>query len=78
MPTFVYSAIVASFVLVRLVKGPWTSNVQFVVAGIVGAMLAALAGDYLYPGTTDDVILRYMVSLCGGGFGIYLFGKAAD
>ena len=77
MPTLVLSALVSSFTFVRLLKGPWSRNPQFLAAAMIGAIVFSLAGDHFYPGSGDDFITGNIITFSGSAAGIFLFGLLA-
>ncbi|MBP1851211.1 hypothetical protein [Rhizobium halophytocola] len=75
MPSLVITALVASFTFVRLLKGPWMRNPQYLAAAMIGSMIVVIAGDGLDPGIGDDFIMGNLLALGGSAAGIFLMGR---
>lgn len=73
MSAIVFAALSSAFFLVRIVKGPWMRNPQYVAAATIGAVALSL-GLYLYsPGLEDNLIVGGLVGAAGAWAGIAAF-----
>ncbi|OBQ89673.1 hypothetical protein A9K66_16995 [Mesorhizobium sp. AA23] len=64
MSDILLPAIFTAFTVVRVLKGPWLRNPQYLASGILGAIVGALLLHAFWPAYDDDVIV-------GGGTGIF-------
>ena len=78
MPSLVLSAVFSSFLFVRLFKGPWGRNPQYLAAAMIGSVLLSVAAENYFPGASDDFINSNLLAAAGSGAGIFLFGLVAS
>jgi len=57
MSDLLLSGIFTAFTMVWLLKGPWLRNPQYLATGILGAIVAVLLLDGLWPAYDDDFIV---------------------
>lgn len=77
MPTLVLSAVLSSFMFVRLFKGPWARNPQYLAAAMIGSAIMSLIGENYFPGSGGDMLTADMLAGVGSAAGIFLFGIIA-
>ncbi len=68
-----FSALFNSFFVVRIVKGPWRRNPQYLAVAMVGSILATLTLKAFWPGMEDSFIIGGLVSFGGSWAGMMLF-----
>lgn len=73
MPSVILSAIFSSFLFVRLIKGPWLRNPQYLAAAMIGSAILSLVGNSLFPGSADDMLMSNIWAFGGSLAGIFLF-----
>jgi hypothetical protein len=76
MSELLLSAILTAFTMVRIIKGPWLRNPQYLAAGIAGSVVAALVLHTYWPGFEDDFIVGGVVGIAGSWGGMVLFDTA--
>jgi membrane associated rhomboid family serine protease len=59
--------------MVRLLRGPWLRNPQYLASGIVGAVVAALLLHAFWPAADDDFIVGGVTGILGSWAGMALF-----
>lgn len=73
MAAIVLSALSSAFFFVRIVKGPWMRNPQYVAAATIGGVALSL-GLYLYsPSLENNLIVSGLVGAAGAWAGIAAF-----
>ena len=75
MPSVLISAILSSFLLVRLIKGPWLRYPQYLAVAMVGSGLAAIVAASFSPELADDFIAGNLIQFAGAYAGIQLFDR---
>jgi hypothetical protein len=75
-PSIILSALFSSFLTVKIVKGSWTRNPQYLVLSIVGGAIAMVALNALSPGSADDFILGNVATFAGAIATIFAFDAA--
>ncbi|MBZ9798080.1 hypothetical protein [Mesorhizobium sp. ES1-4] len=73
MPDFLMSGIFTAFTMVRLLKGPWLRNPQYLATGILGAIGAAMLLHGFRPAYDDDLIIGGVTGIFGSWAGMALF-----
>lgn len=73
MSDLLVSAIFTAFTMVRLLKGPWLRNPQYLASGIVGAVVGTLLLHRFGPGFDDDFIVGGATGIFGSWAGMALF-----
>ena len=76
MAEILLSALFNGFFMVRVVKGPWLRNPQYLAVAIAGCMLAMLGLKAFWPGLEDDFIVGNLVGLGGCMSGMLAFDAA--
>lgn len=76
LPTIVLSALSSSFLTVKLVKGSWAHNPQYLGLSMVGSTMAMLFVSAIAPGSTDDFVVRIIVAFAGAFASMTAFDKA--
>jgi hypothetical protein len=71
------SALSASFFLVRVVKGPWMRNPQYLAAATIGAVAISLLLSVVAPAVEDSFIAGGLAGLAGAWAGIAAFDLIA-
>ena len=57
MSDLLLSSIFTAFTMVRVLKGPWLRNPQYLATGILGAIVAVLLLNGLWPSYDDDFVI---------------------
>jgi membrane associated rhomboid family serine protease len=73
MSDLLLSAVFTAFTMVRLLKGPWLRNPQYLASGIVGAIVGALALHAFWSAYDDDFIIGGVTGIFGSWAGMALF-----
>ncbi|WP_258051704.1 hypothetical protein [Mesorhizobium sp. INR15] len=73
MSDLLLSAVFTAFTMVRLLRGPWLRNPQYLASGIVGAVVAALLLQGFWPGADDDFVIGGLTGVFGSWAGMVLF-----
>ncbi|PZV35122.1 hypothetical protein B5V02_29105 [Mesorhizobium kowhaii] len=73
MSDLLVSAILTAFTMVRLLRGPWLRNPQYLASGIVGAIVGALLLHGFWPAADDDFIVGGLTGIFGSWAGMVLF-----
>lgn len=73
MAYLLVSAVLGSFVIVRLMKGPWGRNPHYLAAAIAGSVAGTLLLHAFWPAMDDDFIVGGLVGIAGPIAGIMLF-----
>lgn len=76
MSEIIFSAVTTGFFMVRLFKGPWVRNPQYLAAAICGSVLAALMLHLFWPAMDDSFMVGGATGLAGSWGGIALFDAA--
>ncbi|MCB1382538.1 MAG: hypothetical protein KDJ73_06345 [Notoacmeibacter sp.] len=76
MPLPLFSAVLSSFFLVKLIKGHWMRHPHYLGLAMIGAIVATLILSQAAPGMEEDFIASNLACF-GGAFGaIMLFDLA--
>lgn len=75
MAETVLSALSTAFFMVRIVKGPWMRNPQYVAAALTGALVAGLLLNSFSEELEADFIFGSIAGLFGGWLGIFGFDR---
>jgi hypothetical protein len=67
------SALSTSFFLVRVVKGPWMRNPQYLAAATIGAVAISLVLDAVAPAIENSFIAGGLAGAAGAWAGIAAF-----
>ncbi|WP_246675250.1 hypothetical protein [Mesorhizobium sp. B2-3-4] len=78
MSDLLLSAVFTAFTMVRLLKGPWLRNPQYLAAGIVGAVLGTLVLHAVWPAADDDFIVGGVTGIFGSWAAMALFDTITD
>jgi hypothetical protein len=73
MAYLLVSAVLGSFVMVRLFKGPWSRNPQYLAAAIAGSVAGTLLLHAFWPALDDDFLAGGLIGIAGPVAGIVLF-----
>jgi hypothetical protein len=73
MPTVVFSALLSSFFTVRILKGPWMRNPQYLAVTMVATSIAGMAADKFAPGLFDDFIAGNLIAFAAAALSIFAF-----
>lgn len=73
MSELLFSAILTAFTMVRVIKGSWLRNPQYLAAGIAGAVVGTLVLHSFWPAYDDDFIIGGVVGIFGSWAGMALF-----
>jgi hypothetical protein len=76
MSGILLSAISSGFFMVRIIKGPWRRNPQYLAASIAGSIVAILVLHSLWPDMDDDFIVGGIAGVAGAWGGMILFDTA--
>jgi hypothetical protein len=76
MSDILFSAVTTGFFMVRLLRGPWLRNPQYLAAAICGSVLAALMLHLFWPIMDDSFIIGGVTGLAGSWAGMVLFDMA--
>jgi hypothetical protein len=76
MSDILFSAVTTGFFMVRLFKGPWLKNPQYLAAAICGSILAALTLHLFWPVADGFFVVGGVTGLAGSWAGIALFDLA--
>ena len=76
MSDILFSAVTTGFFMVRLFRGPWLKNPQYLAAAICGSILAALTLHIFWPVMDDSFIVGGATGLAGSWAGMALFDLA--
>lgn len=73
MSEIVLGALSSAFFLVRIIKGPWMRNPQYVAAATIGAVALSLALLKLAPDVENNFLTGGLAGAAGAWVGIVLF-----
>ncbi|TIV61827.1 MAG: hypothetical protein E5V86_22440 [Mesorhizobium sp.] len=73
MSDLLLSAVLTAFTMVRVSKGSWLRNPQYVATGILGAVVGALLLHAYWPAYDDDFIVGGVTGIFGSWAGMALF-----
>ncbi|WP_245429148.1 hypothetical protein [Mesorhizobium sp. WSM3860] len=73
MSDILLPAIFTAFTMVRVLKGPWLRNPQYLASGILGAIVGALLLHAFWPAYDDDFIVGGATGIFGSWAGMVLF-----
>ncbi len=73
MSELLFSAVLGSFFMVRLFRGPWLRNPQYLAASIAGAVAGTLILHFGWPALDGDFIAGVIVGAVGPLAGMALF-----
>ncbi|WP_311028949.1 hypothetical protein [Mesorhizobium koreense] len=76
MSDILFSAVTTGFFMVRLFRGPWLKNPQYLAAAICGSILAALTLHLFWPVMDDSFVVGGGAGLAGSWVGMALFDLA--
>jgi len=75
MPMTLLSAVFSSFLLVRLIKGPWMRHPHYLGLAMIGSILSTLVLATFSPGMEDDLIAGNLAAFAGAFVAIQAFDK---
>ena len=78
MSDILLSAVTTGFFMVRLLRGPWLRNPQYLAAAICGSVLAALMLHLFWPVMDDSFVVGGVTGLGGSWAGMTLFDMAVS
>lgn len=73
MSELLFSAVLGSFFMVRLFRGPWRRNPQYLAAAIAGSVAATLILHAFWPALDGDFIAGAIIGAVGPIAGMALF-----
>ena len=73
MTDLLVSAVLGSFVMVRLFRGPWGRNPQYLAAAIAGSVAATLLLHAFWPALDNDFVAAGLVGIAGPIAGMMAF-----
>jgi hypothetical protein len=73
MSELLLSAVSTGFLTVRIFKGPWRRNPQYLAAAIAGSVLGALLLHRFGPDFDDDLIVGGVTGVVGSWLAMTLF-----
>src|ERR1700754_1494759 len=73
MSDLLLPAIFTAFTMVRLLRGPWLRNPQYLASGIVGAIAGTLLLHSFWPAFDDDFIVGGVTGIFGSWAGMAVF-----
>jgi glycerol uptake facilitator-like aquaporin len=76
MAELLFSAVTTAFMMVRLFRGPWRRNPQYLAAAICGAIVAALVLHAVWPAMDDSFVVGGITGIAGSWAAMTLFDKA--
>ena len=74
--SLIMSAVFSSFLTVRIVKGPWLRNPQYLVLSVMGGAAAMMALNVFSPGAADGFIAGNIAAFAGAVLSILAFDAA--
>ena len=76
MPFIVINGLFSSFFLVRVIKGAWMRNPQYLAVAMVGSIGAMLLLNVAAPGMADDFIAGNIAAFAGAFLAISAYDLA--
>ena len=76
VPFIVINGLFSSFFLVRVIKGAWMRNPQYLAVAMVGAVGAMLSLNAMEPGMADGFIAGNLAAFAGAFGAITLYDLA--
>ena len=73
MSEILFSSVLSGFFMVRVVKGPWMRNPQYLAASIAGSVVATLLLHAVWPEVDGDFMFSSLAAFAGAFGGIVLF-----
>ncbi|MGB3540132.1 MAG: hypothetical protein WBA42_18425, partial [Mesorhizobium sp.] len=73
MSELLFSAVLGSFFMVRLFRGPWLRNPQYLAAAIAGSVAGTLILHTFWPALDGDFIAGAIIGAVGPLAGMALF-----
>lgn len=73
MSELLFSAVLGSFFMVRLFRGPWRRNPQYLAAAIAGSVAGTLILHAFWPALDGDFIAGAIIGAVGPIAGMALF-----
>lgn len=73
MPDIILSALLSSFLIVRVFKGPWSRNPQYLAVCMVGSTAAMLLLNMVSPGSADGFIAGNGAAFMGAYAAVVIF-----
>lgn len=73
MTEILLGAISTSFLLVRIFKGPWMRNPQYLAAAVIGAVAVSLGLYRFAPDLENDLIVGSIAGAAGAWGGMFAF-----
>jgi uncharacterized membrane protein YeaQ/YmgE (transglycosylase-associated protein family) len=71
----VLSAVLSSFFAVRIIKGHWTRNPQYLAVAMVGSVVGAVVLHAGWPELDGDLLLPTIVSFIGSCVAVFAFDQ---
>jgi hypothetical protein len=65
MAELLFSAVTSAFLIVRLLRGPWRKNPQYLACAICGSVVAALLLHAFWPSMDGSFIVGGIAGLAG-------------
>ncbi len=75
MAELVFSALFTAFFVVRIFKGPWMRNPQYVAAAVIGAVVVSGVLLRVSPDLEGDMIVGGLAGFAGAWGGIFAFDR---
>jgi hypothetical protein len=75
MPMTLLSAVLSSFFLVRLIKGPWMRYPHYLGLAMIGSILSTVILASVSPGMEDEFIAGNLAAFAGAFVAIQAFDK---
>lgn len=76
MPMTLLSAVLVSFFLVRVIKGPWARHPHYLSLAMIGSVAATIVLTRISPGMEDDFIAGNAATFFGA-IALYDMAKGA-
>lgn len=71
----VLSAVLTGFVAVRILKGHWTRNPQYLAVAIVGSAVGAVLFHAGWPQYDENLVLPTIASFIGSALAVHAFDR---
>jgi hypothetical protein len=75
MPMTLLSAVLSSFFLVRLIKGPWMRHPHYLGLAMIGSILSTVILASVSPGMEDEFIAGNLAAFAGAFVAIQAFDR---